>query len=220
MISTSFISLFNRFRDYLFPKIPLVSLTQDGDGGVVCFGGGRKHWVLRSDPEAYTVLYKYFVQHPNTRGGRYSATTPPPHYHLAQKEILVVRSGVLGYMLDGVERYCRAGETVVLEPFHNHSFWADGSDGEDLLFELTSSPGDGAGLDGGLLDNFDGYLTSALAAGKRPDFLQVMVFAYDAGTVIAFKQPWDRWLTAICGGIIGPLAGYKTRYPEFDIKKA
>jgi len=195
-------------------------MSREEDGGVVCFGGGRKHWVLRSDPEAYTVLYKYFIKHPNTRGGRSSATTTPPHYHLEQKELLFVREGVLGYMLDGVERRCRSGETIVLEPFHNHSFWADDSCGEDLLFELTSSPGEGAGLDGELLDNFDGYLSSALAAGKHPAFFQIMTFAYDAGTVIAFKQPWDRLLTAICGGVIGPLLGYRTRYPEFNVKKA
>ncbi|KAI0916076.1 hypothetical protein AcV7_007177 [Taiwanofungus camphoratus] len=218
--SLSLTSLITSLRDYLFPKIPLIPLARERDGGIVCFEGGRKHWVLRSDPDAYTVLYQYNITHHNTRGGRYSHTIPPAHYHLAQREILYVRSGVLGYSYNGEVGTAGPGQTVVLEPFHPHSFWPDDSCGEDLLFELTSMPGMGSGLDAEFLDNFDGYLTSAMVARRPPPLLQIMVFAYDAKTVIAFLPPFDRWITAICGRWIGPFVGYKRRYPEFNVKNA
>ncbi|EPQ58597.1 hypothetical protein GLOTRDRAFT_137264, partial [Gloeophyllum trabeum ATCC 11539] len=124
-------------RDYVFPKIPLQRLRVGEDGSIECFGGGRKHWVLRSDSDVYTVRYKYFVKHPNVRGGRFSVTAPPSHYHLVQTETLSVISGVLGYMLDGVVRTAGPGETVTFKPFHTHGFWAEDSSGEDLLFDLT-----------------------------------------------------------------------------------
>ncbi|KAF9219033.1 hypothetical protein BS17DRAFT_811386 [Gyrodon lividus] len=220
--------------DYLFPKIPLQPLPVAEDGGVVCFGGARKHWVIKDDAESYSVRYKYFVSHPNARGGRSSgnsnqsihsqrmtdirelAVTPPPHYHVEQSETLAVVSGRLGYMLNGVVHTAGPGETTKILPHQNHSFWAE--PGEDLVFDLTATPGEG--LNGDFLDNFDGYLTSAQALGKRVPFLQLMVFCYDSQTIVVMFPPLDRLIVTILGGFVGPLVGYKPRYNELQAQKS
>src|SRR5690242_15916742 len=66
---------------------------------------------------------------------------PPEHIHRIQREAVTVRSGRIGFTIDGgPEQFAGPGATVVFEPGVRHRFWNAGND--ELILDGDVTPPD------------------------------------------------------------------------------
>ncbi|KAI0154649.1 fungal-specific transcription factor domain-containing protein [Xylariaceae sp. FL1272] len=111
---------------------------------------------------------------------------PPLHIHLRQDEFFKVEQGLLAASLDGKEYILtKHDEPLCIRAGTRHRFWSHASATESLVFRGWTDPqvADHI-LDENFLRNFQGYLADCHREGLQPSPFQLVLFAYEASTVV------------------------------------
>lgn len=93
--------------------------------------GARVTFVPVSEGSGYELTE--WVLEPGVEG-------PPVHIHHHHDEGFYVMAGHIGFLLDGITTYAKAGAHVLVPMGHQHSFWNAG-DGPARCLLIVSPPG-------------------------------------------------------------------------------
>lgn len=146
---------------------------------------------------------------------------PPEHSHPNQEERFVVEHGRMGYVLGDRKLEAGQGETVVVPPGTNHTFWSAGEDELSVIGEVRPAM---------RFEDFvetihvlirDGYLPAG-GRGANPLRLAVVARAYRREWRLTKLRPVARMMLPALA-LVGRLAGYRSFYSasgESQLSKA
>lgn len=155
---------------------------------------------------------------------------PPPHWHRRQTESFDVVEGRLLAVCDAIpagRAVVHAGQSVTVPAGAVHRFEnaaePGAGGGERLVFDLSMDPKRAEG-DEIFFRHFYGYLDDCGRAGRSPDFFQLMLFLWEADTILVlpfvprFVSVGFVWFT---GKVVGNwVLGLNHLYPEYYRKGA
>ncbi|KAI3327607.1 hypothetical protein HD806DRAFT_483354 [Xylariaceae sp. AK1471] len=185
-------------------------------------GDAARFDVLTEGDGRWSVRETHHIENPTVKAGR---SGPPLHIHLKQDEFFKVEQGILAVSLDGVKHILTKDDGVLrINSKTRHRFWSDQSATESLVFRGWTDPYDEDYiLDISFLRNLQGYLADCHRESLQPSPWQLILFAYNASTVLTppFWVPlWflraTHYVLAI--GVASSLLGYKASYQEYSGK--
>ena len=102
---------------------------------------------------------------------------PPEPHHPAPEERFEAVEGSVHVRLEGRERELRAGETLVIPPRANHTFWNPGSEPARLLWRVRPAL------------RTEEFFETLSALGRPPDPLVGALLAREYGDVFRLSKP-------------------------------
>ncbi|KAI2618203.1 hypothetical protein GGR54DRAFT_640772 [Hypoxylon sp. NC1633] len=171
---------------------------------------------LKEEDGGWAVKETHYVDNQLVRDG---LSGPPLHIHWKQTEFFEVQQGVLGVMKNEKAHVITKDDgPVVIPPGTRHRFWAHESNVEDLIFKVRTEPQDlDRSFDENFLRNFVGYVRDCRKESLKPSIFQIILMAYNSGTVVSppFWVPiWSLRLmhyilaSWVAAGLLGYVASY------------
>ncbi|KAF2087507.1 hypothetical protein K490DRAFT_42111 [Saccharata proteae CBS 121410] len=154
---------------------------------------------------------------------------PPPHFHRHQNETFNVISGrmlaVSSHLL--AERMVLIPQESITIPagaihrFENAADVRSEGGGDKLVIDLSMDPKDPV-RDESFFRHFYGYLDDCGKAGRKPNFFQLMLFLWEADTILVLPLvpiAVSVWFVWFMGVVIGKWSlGLSHVYPEYHQK--
>ncbi|ORY71070.1 uncharacterized protein BCR38DRAFT_415851 [Pseudomassariella vexata] len=209
---------------WLSPRPPHRSITAT-QSSFTATGNSARYDVLTVPDGLWGVRETHYIDNPRVKAGE---SGPPLHLHLLQDEYFQVEQGVLGVILDGKEHVITKDDGILCVGIGSrHRFWSHQSAKESLVFRAWADPCKDIDhiLDVNFLRNIAGYLADCHAAGLAPSMFQLMLFYYDASSLLCppFLDWMPLWLLTFVHYVLAvwigaKFLGYKPAYPEYTAK--
>ncbi|RWA08744.1 hypothetical protein EKO27_g6372 [Xylaria grammica] len=185
-------------------------------------GDATRFDIIIEDDGRWGLREMHDIKSPMVKAG---LSGPPLHIHLLQDEFFKVEQGILAASLDGVvSRVTKDDDVLCIPAGTRHRFWSDQSSTESLIFHGWAHPQDKNNiLDENFLRNLQGYLADCHNSNLEPSLFQLILFAYNASTLLTppFWVPL-KLLTILhyvsASWIAEGLLGYEPSYPEYSAK--
>ncbi|KAI0120165.1 hypothetical protein GGR51DRAFT_545177 [Nemania sp. FL0031] len=206
---------------WLSPR-PLRRTNISTQSSFVTAGNAARFDILTEDDGRWGVRETHDIKNPIVKAG---LSGPPLHIHLLQDEYFKVESGILAASLDGREHRLTKDDGILrITAGTRHRFWSHPSATESLIFHGWADPQDKDNiLDENLLRNLQGYLADCHREEIQPSPFQLILFAYNASTVLTPPFWVPLWILSALHYVLAnwvaiALLGYKPSYQEYSVK--
>ena len=135
------------------------------------------------------------------------------HVHPVIEEWFTVKSGRVGFRIDGRESIARLGERLHVRPGTAHDWWNAGDKEAHVVVEVSPA----ARFEEAIKNTFGLARDGKTNKKGMPNLLQVALISREFEDVLYFTSP-PRFLQKILFGVLAPIAralGYKGSYPEY-----